>query len=125
MDDRMQPREGSWPVPLSTVLAALEVDDEVVLDLGPAGALVVRRAAPTVPTLPTLLPRTDDLPVLSERGRQVLGLVAGGSPAVVVAHTAGLALPDLAHELALLRERYGVDSTASAVARARAVGDLD
>lgn len=119
MDDRMQPREGSWPVPLSTVLAALEVDDEVVLDLGPAGALVVRRAAPDV------APRTDDLPALSECARRVLGLVAEGLPAAVVAHAVGLALPDLAHELALLRERYGVDSTASAVARARAVGDLD
>jgi hypothetical protein len=122
VDDRMQPPEGAWPVPLSTVLAALEVDGEVLLDLGPAGVVVVRRA---VPTGPTLVPRTDDLPALSERGARVLGLVAGGLPAVVVAHTVGLALPDLAHELALLRERYGVDSTASAVARARAVGDLD
>ncbi|WP_380161207.1 hypothetical protein [Kineococcus sp. R86509] len=117
----MQPPEGAWPVPLSSVLAALEVDDEVLLDLGPAGAVVVRR---TVPTVPILVPRTDDLPALSERGARVLGLVAGGLPAVVVARTVGLALPDLAHELALLRERYGADSTASAVARARAVGDL-
>jgi hypothetical protein len=118
VDDRMQPLEGAWPVPLSTVLAALEVDDEVLLDLGPAGAVAVRRAVPTA------VPRTHDLPALSERGARVLALVAAGSPAVVVARTVGLALPDLAHELALLRERYGVDSTASAVARARAVGDL-
>jgi DNA-binding NarL/FixJ family response regulator len=118
MDDRMPPA-GVWPVALSTVLEALRVDDEVRLDLGPAGTLSVRWAPAADEPAPS------GLPALDTRARAVLLLVAGGLPAAVVAETLGLPLGTVAAELTRLRARYAVDSTAAAVHRARAAGDLD
>lgn len=119
MDDRTLPADDAWPLPLPAVLEALRVEDEVRLDLGPAGTLVLRWVPAAVETQP------GELPVLLGRTREVLRMVADGLPAAVVAETLGLPLTVVADELTTLRARYGVESTAAAVQQARSVGDLD
>lgn len=119
MDDGVLPPGGAWPVPLPVVLEALRVDDEVLLDLGPAGTLIVQWVPPQDAA------REDRLPALGEQTLRVLRLVADGVPAAVAAETLALPLAVVADELTRLRARYRVESTAAAVQHARRAGDLD
>ncbi|PRY14475.1 hypothetical protein [Kineococcus rhizosphaerae] len=124
MDERTSPSGGTWPVPLATVLLALEETDEVDLDLGADGVLHVRRSPAPAPAARRAQPVPGTPPALDALSRRVLALVAAGEPAAVVADRLGVGIADVADVLRGLRTRYGVGSTTAAVQAARRTGDL-
>ncbi|NAZ82474.1 hypothetical protein GTR02_11645 [Kineococcus sp. R8] len=105
-----------WPVALPDVLAELAVRDEVVVDLGERGSLVVRhRPRPAA----ACRARGSELPALSRRDEDVLRLAGTGLPATGIAEVLGLSLGEVAARLVAVRAAFGVSSTAAAVAAAR------
>jgi len=111
-----------WPVGLGTVLSELARHDEVVVDLGPHGRLVVRRAGPH-PSEPDPAggagATTGAGALLDPRSREALHLAGTGLPAVGIAEALGTDLADVAVRLAAVRAALGVSSTAAAVAACR------
>jgi hypothetical protein len=120
MDDRTTPPEATWPVSLASVLDALRDDDEMTIDLGTHGVLHLRWSPPVTSGPDVVSGR----PELAERTRTVLAGVASGLPAALVAENLRLTIGEVADELRVLRERYGVSSTASAIEAAKAAGDV-
>jgi hypothetical protein len=120
MDDRTTPPESAWPVSLATVLDTLRDDEEMSLDLGSEGVLHLRWSPPTRSGHDVVSGR----PVLAERTRAVLAGVVTGQPAALVAENLRLTIGEVATELAVLRQRYGVTSTAAAIEAAKDAGDV-
>jgi len=107
--DRSTP---DWPVGLGAVLTELTHRDEVLLDLGPHGRLVVRRQADGGAGWAAAA-------ALDPRAREALHLAGTGLPAVGIAAALGTDLADVARRLSSVRAALGVSSTAAAVALTR------
>jgi len=111
--DRSTP---DWPVGLPAVLAELARREEVVVDLGRHGRLVVRHQDGATRTA-SGPPATSA--VLDERSQAALHLAGTGLPAVGIAEALGTDLADVAARLAAVRVALGVTSTAAALAVTR------